>query len=325
MEYIQEVIQMVMTDYLEEDFLKMLTYREAAGYATVTYKVTLMPFIVFCCENYPYASGITREMVDAWLAVKKYSINTQAAFIACLRQYCRYINFLGQKAYVPDEDYTIKRVSYEPYMFTDYELHTLFDAIDGYKASTNNKKYRPELVVSPMFRLMYCCGMRPAEPLHLKCEDVNLDTGDIYIRETKHHKDRHIIISSDMLELCQTYDRIAGNRTWFFEYKDRPYERKWMTSQFHHCWKCSGLIKHGNPRPYDLRHAFTTRNLIKWIDKGSDVISLFPYLSTYMGHATLNSTFYYLHLLPERIRNSAGIEWEQFSAIYGEEGGNIED
>jgi hypothetical protein len=44
-----------------------------------------------------------------------------------------------------------------------------------------------------------------------------------------------------------------------------------------------------------------------------------------MGHATLNSTFYYLHLLPERIRNSAGIEWERFSAIYGEEGGNIED
>lgn len=316
---------MMITEYLEESLMKMLKYREAAGYATVTYKVTLMPFISFCCGNYPDADSISRELVDGWLDYKGYSINTQAAFIACLRQYCRYINFLGYKAYVPDEDYTITRVSYQPYMFMDCEIHALFDSIDGYKASTNNKKYRPEQVVPPMFRLMYCCGMRPAEPLHLKCTDINLDTGDIYIGETKHHKERHIIMSSDMLELCQTYNQLAGKRTWFFEYNNGPYDRKWMTSQFHHCWKRSGLVRNGNPRPYDLRHAFATRNLIRWVDNGLDVVSLLPYLSTYMGHAELNSTFYYIHLLPERIRSSAGIDWKQFSAIYGKEGGDIED
>lgn len=325
MDSIQGVIQMIITDYLYEYFEKMLSYRKAAGYATVTYRTMIRPFIDFCCKHFSNADSITREMVDAWLLNKGYSINTQSTFIACLRQYCRYINFLGKKAYVPDEDYTLKRITYEPYLFTDQELQTFFDTVDAYKYSTSNKKYRPELVVSPMFRLMYCCGMRPAEPLQLKCQDINLDTGDIYIRETKHHKDRHIIMSEDILNLCYKYNSLAGERTWFFEYQNAPYDRKWMTSQFHHCWKRSGLVKHGNPRPYDLRHAFATRNLIKWIDNELDVNNLLPYLSTYMGHADLGSTFYYIHLLPERMRSSAGINWRIFSGIYGKEGGCDED
>jgi len=162
--------------------------------------------------------------------------------------------------------------------------------------------------------------MRPSEPLHLLCKNVNLDTGDIYIRESKRHKDRHIIMSVDMLTLCNQYNELAGERTWFFEYKSKPYGTNWMTSQFHHCFKLSGLVKHGNPRPYDLRHAFATRNLMKWIDNGNDVMSLLPYLSTYMGHSEITSTLYYIHLLPERMRNSTGIDWKQFSCIYGKDG-----
>ena len=91
-----------------------------------------MPFIDFCCTNYKDAENLTSEMLDDWLACKGYTVNTQAAFIACLRQYCRYINFLGIKAYIPDEDYTLRRIAYEPYIFTDSELRTLFYTIDGY-------------------------------------------------------------------------------------------------------------------------------------------------------------------------------------------------
>lgn len=315
---------MKITDYLKEYLFHMLEYREAAGYAITTYRVTLLPFIDFCCSKYPDAENLTEEMLENWLADKKYTNNTQATFIACLRKYSQYINFLGIKAYIPDEDYSLKRIAYRPYIFTDDELKTLFNTIDGYGPSTNNAKYKPELVVSPIFRMMYCCGMRPAEPLRLRCKDVNLDSGDIYIVETKRHKDRHIIMSDDMLCLCRKYDSLAGKREWFFEYQSRPYERKWITEQFRHCWKKSGLTAHGNPRAYDLRHAFATRNLIRWIDEGMDINRLLPYLSTYMGHSELSSTFYYIHLLPERIRNSAGINWSQFSDIY-KAGDDFED
>jgi Site-specific recombinase XerD len=312
---------MTFLDSLQDSFSKMIAYREAFGYATTTYVSTVTPFINYCGGNYPEATAVTKEMVDSWLESYGYKTNTQAAFIACLRQYMKFINFLGMRAFVPDEDYTVRRVSYEPYSFTDLELETLFDSFDEYRASTSNKKFRPELVVSPIFRMMYCCGMRPSEPLGLLCSDVNLGSGDIYIRESKRHKDRHIIMSGDMRRLCSAYHEKVGVRTWFFEYAGKPYETHWMTAQFHHCWRHSGLQAHGSPHPYDLRHAFATRNLMKWIDRKLDAMTLLPFLSMYMGHSDISSTLYYVHLLPERIRKSAGIDWEQFAAIYGKDGG----
>ena len=250
---------MTFHEELTSDFQKMLDYRNAVGYATYTYKSMVMPFIEYCGNNYPDAAAITQEMVDSWLKKYEYSTNNQAAFIACLRQYTKFINFLGKNAFVPDDDYSIKRISYEPYIFTDEELKNLFHAFDSYTASTSNKKCKPEIVVPPLFRMMYCCGMRPSEPLHLLYEDVNLDTGDIYIKESKRHKDRHIIMSTDMLALCNQYNEFAGKRTWFFEYKSKPYRTQWMTSQFHHCFKLSGLVRHGNPRPYDLRYPYINK------------------------------------------------------------------
>ena len=54
------------------------------------------------------------------------------------------------------------------------------------------------------------------------------------------------------------------------------------------------------------------------MEAGKDVMELLPYLSAYMGHAELTATLYYVHMLPEKLRGSAGIDWEQLSLIYGE-------
>jgi len=316
---------MAFREELLDNFSKMIVYREAVGYSTKSYVYTIMPFLNYCGEKYPDAPSITKEMVDNWLEKKRYNANSQASFISCIRQYTRFVNFLGGNAFVPDDDYSVRRIPFSPYAFTDFELKTLFDSFDDCGDSIRNKSFHPELVVSPIFRVMYCCGMRPSEPLRLLCNDVNLESGDVYIRETKTNKDRHIIMSEDLRSLCTRYDEVAGGRTWFFEHEGKPYRIGWVDSQFRSCWNRSGIQAHGSPRPYDLRHAFATRNIMRWIDKGLDVMSLLPFLSTYMGHAEIVSTLYYVHILPERIRKSAGIDWKQFSVIYGKGGNSDED
>jgi len=307
-------------DELMNDFRKMLDFRNSVGYATATYISSVTPFIEYCGTHYPEGDYLTKEMVDDWLQYYPYKTdNTRSAFISLLRQYSKFINALGKKAFIPDEDYTISRQPYVPYVFTDDELTTLFDAIDSIPCG-RFKKFHRNLVLPVMFRMMYCCGMRPTEPLHLRCEDVSLVTSDVYIRQSKRHKDRHIILSNDMCMLCKTYHALNKSDDWFFQRSDgKPYTADWLTKHFHLCWERSGLEKHGNPRPYDLRHAFASRNLMNWIDKGNDVMTLLPYLSTYMGHSELDSTLYYIHLLPERIRKSANIDWKLFSSIYKQE------
>ena len=303
------------------DFDRMLNYRKSVGFATATYEYSVPPFIEYSASNHPDATQINKIMVDEWLAHYPYKTkSSQAVFISMLRRFTSFINAQGKSSFIPDEDYSLKKEQYQPYIFNDHELTTLFDAIDAYVPYYGYKtKYQGDLIVPVLFRMMYCCGMRPAEPLHLKSEDVDLITGEVYIRETKHNKERHIIMSEDMLKLCQEYKNRIGTHEWFFPHPDGEYlKTSWMTYQFHVCWNRSGLSKKGNPRPYDLRHAFATRTMMRWIDEGKDVMVLLPYLSNYLGHAEITSTLYYIHLLPDRIRKSSGINWSMFSAIYEE-------
>lgn len=316
---------MPLYDELMVDLEKMMDYRKSAGYSVEPYPSTLKPFIKFLAEKYPTSSKITQNVVDEWLKHHPFSKDTsQAAFISRLRQFTRFLHAIGKECFIPDEDYTVRCQRYNPYLFNDTELTRLFNSIDTYKSHIRN--YRTELIIPVLFRMMYCCGMRPAEPLHLRTEDVNLTTGDIYIRQTKLKKDRHILMSKDMLKLCKAYDSLMGKHEWFFHStKGEPISTDWMRCQFHKCWELSGLVKRGNPRPYDLRHVFATRTMTRWIDSGKDIMVLLPYLSAYMGHANINNTLYYIHLLPDKLRTSSGVNWGMFDEVYGEVGNDVEN
>lgn len=304
---------------LNDAFEEMMAYREAVGYATATYRSTVPPFINYCIQKYPESEFITHDMVDGWLDFYPYSNNGKAAFVSLLREFTKYLNFLGYADFIPDDDCTVKRTAFNPYLFTDRELFSFFHAIDSYTGSTCGKRYLPEIVLPVYTRLLYCCGLRPQEPPAIRVSDVDLKTGDVYIRQSKRHKDRHIIMSEDMRLLCRRYDSVAGKRQWFFQKWDgSPYETSWYNQTWRRIVSVSGIPWRGTPRPYDLRHAFASRSIIRWVDSGKDVMELLPYLSAYMGHSELTSTLYYIHLLPEKLRKSKGIDWDKLSSIYAE-------
>ena len=301
---------------------RMLDLRSAMGFARVTYHYTLTPFIDYCGEEWDSGPLVTAPVVDGWLARHKYpSPNSQIAFVSSLRVFCRFLRFEGSDDFVPGEEYTLRHVGYDPYLLTDDELSALFDAIDSLAGRGSGKRFLPELVLPVWSRLLYCCGMRPGEPPSLLRGDVDLSTGDVYIRQSKRHKDRHIIVSDDMRDLMARYDALSdSSRTWFFELWDgRPYRRKWFNDRWRRAIlpACEVEWRGSDPRPYDLRHAFCSRNIVRWMDEGLDSMRLLPALSAYVGHADLTATLYYVHLLPERLRRSPGVDWELLSEVYG--------
>jgi len=44
-----------------------------------------------------------------------------------------------------------------------------------------------------------------------------------------------------------------------------------------------------------------------------------------MGHVSLEETLYYIHLLPERLKSSPGIDWKMLNDIYQTEEGSDEE
>jgi len=296
----------------------MLDIKVSLGYNRHNYTSHILPFIEFCANRYPDASEITKDMLDQWLVSKTFNTdNTRRLAIINIRHYTRYLNATGKKAYIPSSEYNVKTQRYQPYIFNEHELSLLFNSIDSLK-NRNGFVSNPDIILPVAFRLELCCGMRPAEPFNLKTEDVDLKTGDVFIRRSKRGKDRHIIMSEEMRQLCTVYDSLAGKRDWFFQYTDGgKIPTRWAQWNFTKAWNKTGLpTRLNNPRPYDLRHNFATRTLMRWVDEGRDVMTLMPYLSTYMGHVSLEETLYYVHLLPDRIKSSPGINWDILNDIY---------
>jgi len=307
-----------IAEILTNHYDDMLNLRESMGYSIGKATQRVRKFIAFCGDNYAGSDGITKEMLDSYLRNRGYNTNsTHKHEITKIRGFTRYLESVGVPTFIPGDDYSIRSIRYTPYVLSDYELVQLFEAIDSLPSYHTSPKR--EFILPVLFRMMYCCGMRPSEPPSLLMEDVNLNNGEVYIRQSKSYKDRRILMSDDLASLCSEYVSRAMPQKYFFEKTmGIRISTDWINNQFHICWRNSGLPKRGNPRPYDLRHNFATRTMMRWVDEGKDVFALSPYLSAYMGHTEFSATLYYIHLLPERLLKSSGIDWARFSKIYPE-------
>lgn len=56
---------------------------------------------------------------------------------------------------------------------------------------------------------------------------------------------------------------------------------------------------HDGPRIHDLRHTFVVRRVMLWHAQGVDVDQQMLALSTYVGHAMVTNTYWYLTGVPE--------------------------
>ena len=302
----------------------MLDYREALGFSRESYMSCLMNFDYYCAENYPAEDTISKDMALGWLHREldkpRSNINSKATAV---RLFGKYLAAIGRDAYILPDDYVSRKTEPTPYIFTDSELAALFGAADNLFEHGSEDA----LIAPVLFRLIYTCGLRPNEGRELKYANVNLDTGEIFVTKTKRKKERLVVMSDDMLTLCRKYNehrKIFGSGSaFFFPSQDgMAYAERRMDRLFKRCWALANPL--GSPdelpnvRVYDLRHRFASAILNRWLDEGRDLYAMLPYLRTYMGHMHMSETVYYIHILPENLVKSAGIDWSAFDAIMPE-------
>jgi len=302
----------------------MLEYRVARGFKEETHLSSLLGFDKFCVANYPKLKVLTSEVVYAWLNLETTVVTSGlTAKATAIKQFGLYLNAIDEEAFVFTEKLSLSRQRCTPYIFTDSELTILFAEID----KLSKEKSEPYLhVIAPvMFRLVYTCGLRPHEGREILHENVNLDTGEILLVRTKRKKDRIVVMSDDMKELCRRYDlqrRIFGGESnYFFPAKDgSPFNAQRIHSALNRAWVLA-TVNPLNPvtnriRAYDLRHRFASARLNQWLDEGRDLMAMLPYLREYMGHNSLNETAYYIHILPENLTKSKGVDWKKLNGMF---------
>lgn len=157
-----------------------------------------------------------------------------------------------------------------------------------------------------LFRFLYCCGARCGEARKLKCENVHLDNGYLDILQSKAHRDRRLFLSEELVEYLKSYNKAINvcfpNRKHFFPgEKGDIFSSTSISNNFKKIWLSAGLKRDGEvkSRAYDFRHHFACANIMKWSSEGKSIHAMLPYLMRYMGHSSLESTYYYIHLIPD--------------------------
>lgn len=138
----------------------------------------------------------------------------------------------------------------------------------------------------------------------MKTEDVDLDSGKIFVRNAKGHKDRVIMMHSDLLKMCRNYNSFVKQglpqRQWFFPARDieKPIGKTNMCRRFQFFWAQTPYSDNPEHTPsiHSLRHTFVVNRINSWIQEGYDMENMMPYLSRYLGHKTIDETHYYYHL-----------------------------
>lgn len=315
-------MMMNFTSHFGMDLENMIHLKISLGGKESTYLPRAQDFDHFCSAHYPDIEQLTESLVVGWLRESGTASDAILSRLAFARGFASYLNSIGKAAYVLPERFASGRSIFVPYIFSDEELSSLFQKIDLYQYSKD--PLRP-MVLSVYFRLTYTCGLRPNEGRMLKRHDVDLTTGEIQILNTKRQKSRIVVMSDDMLSMIRTYitlrDTMRPNSEYLFP---APNDGAYTGEVLQGCFK--RFFMQANPhipneflppvRVYDLRHRFATAVLNRWIDEKQDVHSRLPYLRTYMGHSDIAATAYYIHLLPEHLVKSAGIDWESMGQIF---------
>jgi len=140
----------------------------------------------------------------------------------------------------------------------------------------------PSLKSRAALTTAYAAGLRTSEVVGLRVEDVDSARGVIAVRCGKGGKDRHVMLSRQLLGILRTYWRLARPPRYLFPGRDddHPLSTTVLHAACRSAAKAAGLSK--RVTVHTLRHSFATHLL----ENGTDI----RIIQVLLGHQNLSST-----------------------------------
>ena len=293
----------IFTSCFLNDIQGLIEQKKQSGYIYDSAKYILIQFDKFCVENHIDRAIITKELSDTWQSYHADEAKSRrASRMSVLRQLVQYMNSQGSECYIPSK---FSAKSYRvPYVMNEREIREFFTVADDYIPKVNADRFSilaEEYKV--LFRFIYCCGLRVSEARKLKLEDIDFERKTALILRSKEDKDRLIYIADDVCKMClDMLDLLHDKYHFYSEYlfpssdPNTPLQVASINKKFREFWKkTSGASDSKYPTVHSLRYSFVVTRMNLWMEKGENLTAMMPYLSKYLGHESVENTYYYYH------------------------------
>jgi integrase/recombinase XerD len=279
--------------------------RRAAGLQLRTTEDYLRDFTRFAMARGD--THVVAQTAIAW-AARGTSEAQRHNRLMTLRRFVRFMHAEDRRHELPPNDvFCGWRQRPTPYIFHEEEIQRI---VARARQLGPPGSLRPE-TYSTLFGLLAATGMRASEARALHLPDVTPD--GLMIRESKFKKSRMVPLHDTTRDMLEHYlkrrCRQAGAAPHLFvSLRGRKLSRTAVVETFHQVLKSLGIPETpGRPRPrlMDLRHTFAVRALETCPEGRDHVGRHILALTTYMGHAKVESTFWYLESTPELMADIA--------------------
>jgi integrase len=285
----------------EDHINDYLAYRRSLGFGMIAEEVRLKDFAAFAARA--NLECLTVETAAKWARESKRQESlTWAGRLSNLRSFAIYLKARS------DLEVEIPPVNYfgaiyhrrAPHIYTNVEVRSIL------RESRNllpEKGLRP-LTCEIIFGLMVSTGMRISEVLKLTRSDFDVGSSVLRIREAKFQKERlipvHHTVANVLKDYSQFRDRSAGSakteQFFLFDGGKVPTCRNLLYALRAVC-KRLGLQPNGDygqHRLHDFRHTYIVNTVLRGHQRGKDADHIISLLSTYVGHAKVTDTYWYI-------------------------------
>lgn len=289
-----------------EDYLE---FKEQMGFYGRSRIVYLRRFDAYCTSH--SLRLFNRATVEGWVSNELGRSATSRSWMSYIRDFGRWMRaHRDPDAYVLSDQWKAGFSRNPPYLLTGEQIEKFFTAAAGVKAAS---PWAWQAVA--FFTLMHSCGLRTGEVRRLLVDQVDLDQGQIEIIDSKARRSRRLPITEEVAATLASCDEASRSRfgprvPFFISSTGAPVCPASVGVIFNRIWDQAGLPRPAGgrqPQPYAFRHHFAYANLHRWMKTGADVTAMLPYLARYMGHATFDSTYYYIHTSPDFMDSYADI------------------
>ena len=314
-------LQRRIGDYLAE--------RRRLGFVLRSRDTFLAGFADYVARHH-HRGPLTVELMTDWVRQGKGgqgSPETWVRRLGKLRSFARYLKQFEADTEVPDESiFGSEPGRVAPHIYHEDEITELLAAA---RQLGPHGSLRP-MTFETLFGLMASTGLRVSEAINLRDADVDLKHGMLTIRQTKFAKSRQLPLHPSTVTALSHCRR---QRAQHFPATDdspfligcrgqrlgQPLGERQVHRVFNALRDSLGWVNrgaHAAPRLHDLRHTFAVRRMLLWHADGTDIDQMMLALSTYMGHAEIFYTYWYLSAVPE-LMALAGGKFERFANIAG--------